>query len=390
MKIVFFTNEYSHSQLPASGGVGSFLKTMAEGMTKLGHEVHVFGFSKRPVNFNDEGITFKFLKKYSKQFPLSEFLRSLSGTLNIKNAERYFLKKERQYLAKQLKTYCVKNDIDIIESFVFNGFTAFWDNSTPLVIRFHGSRGFWHHYLGAKKEVHKIFMEQLALENTPYTVAVSAFSAQAVKDIYNIKIDKIIPNGIDAKLFSPNLNLSEMEQSVFYFGTLSEAKGVDTLCQVFNTLIEAFPKATLHLIGRGSEFLDHLKQHVLSKKALQNMSYHGPKQLEELPDLLNQASVLVFPSRNETFGLIVTESMALGKPVIASNIPAFKEIITTNENGFIAESQEDYIKYISRMFTDSEEKKRISKNAREQVLDSFTKDIMIQKSIAYYQNILNT
>jgi len=229
MKIVFFTNEYSHSKLPASGGVGSFLKTMAEAFTKQGHEIHVFGFYKKPTAFHDNGITFKFFKKYSKQFPFSEFLRSISGKLNIKNAELHFLKKERQYLAKQLKIYSAENNIDIIESFVFNGFTAYWDNSIPLVIRFHGSRGFWHYYLGAKKEEHKIYMEQLALQNTPYTVAVSEFSAQAVKEIYNVNIDTVIHNGIDSNLFSPNPKVNEIEQSVFYFGTISKAKGVDIL-----------------------------------------------------------------------------------------------------------------------------------------------------------------
>ncbi|MEH6536570.1 MAG: glycosyltransferase family 4 protein [Psychroserpens sp.] len=389
MKIVFFTNEYSHPKLPSSGGVGSFLKTMATTMIKEGHEVHVYGFSKQSIDFKDEQITFKFFKKYSKQFPFSEFLRSLNGKLNIKNTERYFLKKERQYLAKQLKRYCVKNNIDIIESFVFNGFTAYWDNSIPLVIRFHGSRGFWHHYLGAKKEEHKIYMEQLALENTAHTVAVSKFSANAVKEIYNVDIDKVIHNGIDANLFSPNLQVSEIEQSIFYFGTLSKAKGVCILCEVFNTIVENHPKATLHLIGRGVDFLEHVKSTILSEKAKINMTYYGVKQMHELPDLLSQATVCVFPSLNENFSLAIEEAMALQKPVIASNIPAFKEIITTNENGFIAESQEDYSKYISLIFTNTEEKKRISKNAREHILNLFTKDIMVQKSMAYYKNILN-
>lgn len=389
MKIVFFTNEYSHPNLPSSGGVGSFLKTMAETMTKLGHDVHIYGFAKHSLTFEDQGIRFEFFKTYKKQFPVSELIRSISVKLGNKNTELNFLKKERQFLAKQLKTYCEKHQIDLIESFVFNGFTAYWDNSTPLVIRFHGSRGFWHYYLGAKKEAHKILMEQKALETTPYTVAVSQFSADAVQKIYNISIDKIIYNGIDAHLFSPNKDIEEIEHSIFYFGTLSKAKGVDMLCEVFNTVVEQHPNASLHLLGRGKDYLEHLSTSVLSANAQKNIHYYGAKQLHELPQLLGQATVCVFPSLNETFGLIVAEAMALEKPVIASNIPSFNEIITHGDTGFIANSIEDYMQYIDLMFINSEEKKRISINARARILSTFTKDKMVESSIRYYQEILD-
>jgi len=232
MRILFFTNEYSHSKLPASGGVGSFLKIMSEEFTKRGHKVHVYGFSKRAIEFKDEGITFKFFKKYAKQFPIQELIRSFGSKLNIQNVDIKFLKNERLYYTKKIKTYCRKNNIDIIESFVFNGFTAYWDNSTPLVLRFHGSRGFWHYYLGAKKDVHKIAMEQKALESTQHLVAVSKFSAEAVKNIYDIEIDKVIYNGIDSSLFAPDSAIKTIKKSIFYFGTLSKQK-VSIHCVTF-------------------------------------------------------------------------------------------------------------------------------------------------------------
>ena len=119
MKIVFFTNEYAHPRLPASGGVGSFLKVMSEELVKRGHDIHIYGFSKRSIEFKDGGIHFSFFKKYAKQFRFREFIRSTSSKMNIKGAELSFLKQERQFLAKQLKTYCNTHKIDIIESFVF-------------------------------------------------------------------------------------------------------------------------------------------------------------------------------------------------------------------------------------------------------------------------------
>ena len=51
MKILFFTNEYSHKKLPDCGGVGTFLKVLAEALVKKGHHVYIFGFSRKKIQF---------------------------------------------------------------------------------------------------------------------------------------------------------------------------------------------------------------------------------------------------------------------------------------------------------------------------------------------------
>lgn len=389
MKILFFTNEYSHPKLPNSGGVGTFLKIMSESLSKQGHDIYVYGFSKKPIEFNDSGIHFKFIKKYSKKFRIREFSRSLASKLGYKNANLNFLIKERKYYAKKLKAFCKTNKIDIIESFVFNGYTAFWDNSTPLVLRFHGSRGFWHYYLGAKKDEFKIKMEQIALEKAKYIVAVSKFSSDAVKNIYNTKVNAIIYNGIDSIFFAPNKTEFKIKKkSIFYFGTLSKAKGVDTLCKVFNTISEKFPDATLNLIGRGDNFWEHLSKEILTQNALSKTYYHGPKNPKELTELLQEANVCVFPSLNENFSLAIEEAMSLEKIVIASDIPAFKEIINHGENGLIAQKKEDYIEHLSNIFKSPENYNSIAKKAREDIIEFYTKEKMVEKSYLLYQNIL--
>ena len=389
MKILFFTNEYSHEKLPPTGGAGSSIKILGQELSHQGHEVHVYGFSKKKHVFKDGKIKISFFKKYSKSFPFSEAIRSLSSRFGIKAAELFFIEKERKYLAKKLKQYVLKNKIDIIESFVFNGYTAFWDNRVPLVVRFHGSRGFWHYYLNKEKEEFKILMEQKALESTPFTVAISKFSARAVKSIYNIEVDRVIYNGIDHELFSPRKNVQEIPQSIFYFGTLSSAKGVDRLCRIFNEVIERYPEASLHIIGKGKNYWEQTCKKVLSEKALTASLYYGPKNSADLPEIIQQATLFVFTSQNENFGLVFAEAMALEKPIIAPNIEAAQEIVDHNENGFLATTTEDYLKFISLLFEDHELRIRISKEARIKIEENFTKEVMMNKSVAYYEDILS-
>ncbi|MDH7911181.1 glycosyltransferase family 4 protein [Winogradskyella sp. SYSU M77433] len=390
MKILFFTNEYSHTKLPNSGGVGSFLKIMSESLSKQGHDIFVYGFSKKPIEFKDKGIHFKFIKKYSKQFRFNEFIRSSASKLGHKKANLNFLIKERKYYAKKLKTHCRKNNIDIIESFVFNGYTAYWDNSTPLVLRFHGSRGFWHYYLGAEKDEFKIEMEQIALKKTKHLIAVSKFSADAVKKIYNINIQNVIYNGIDSSFFAPDeKKFDTKKQSIFYFGTISKAKGVDILCDVFNSISLNFPDATLHLIGRGQNYWEHLSKEVLTSNALKKTTYYGPKNPRELTSLLQEANICVFPSLNENFSLAIEEAMSLKKIVIASDIPAFKEIINHGENGLIAHHKKDYITLISYIFKSPESYSPIAVKAREDILENYTKEKMVAQTLTLYKSILS-
>lgn len=388
MKILFFTNEYSHEKLPNPGGVGTFLKVLAEALVERGHQIYVFGFSRKNIQFSEHNIHFHFIKKYSKVHILPEFIRSIGSKLKNDMLQLYVLKKERKYLAKKLKQHAAKNKIDVIESFAFGGYTACFDNSTPLVLRFHGSRGFWHYYLGQKKEPLKILMEENALKSASKIVAVSEFSAEAIQNIYSVDTHKVIYNGIDTKVFSPDPSVETIGQSIFYFGTLSDAKGVDTLAKVFNEVLKLYPKASLHLIGKGNSYWNYLCEHVLSSDAKKQTTYYGAKQLYELPKLLCKANLICLPTNGETFGLAFVESMALEKLVIASNIPMTKEIIEHQKNGFIANNETEFITYISYAFDNPEEAHKIAVNARKHVVTHFSKERMVSETLNLYNELI--
>ena len=390
MRILFFTNEYAHKDLTPAGGVGTFFKIMTSELTKRGHTVFIYGFSKKNFKIEDDEATIIFFKKYFKQYPLAELSRSVSSKLGLKKTSRYFVEKERKYLAKKLRNYAKTQDIDVIQSFTFSGFTAFWQNTIPLVTRFHGSRGFWENYLGDSGNFLKIEMEKKALEATPYTVANSYFSADFIKEYYRVSVDTVIQNGINTKLFKPNNSVKTIEKSIFYFGTLSKAKGVDRLAQVFNAIVEKHPTATLHLIGKNESYFNFLKNDVFTEKATNNTTYYGPVVLEKIPAKLSQASVIAVPSRGETFGFTIVEAMAMEKPTIVFNIPVSKEIITHKEDGLIANNKEEFITHIDQVFTNPQDYNSLKLNARKKVLANFTQELMVEKSIKYYEHILGS
>ncbi|NRR91857.1 glycosyltransferase family 4 protein [Winogradskyella undariae] len=388
MRILFFTNEYSHPKLPPNGGVGTFFKTVSHELIANGHEVYIYGFSKKKHNINDNGIKIKFFKQYFKANPLAELIRSLSSRLGFPQITEYWLAKERKYLAKKLKFYALKNNIDIIQSFTFNGYTAYWDNSIPLVTRFHGSRGFWHHYLNKGKEELKITMEKKALLATPYIVANSHFSKEFIKNYYDVDVDIVIPNGVNTTIFSPDATVKKIPKSIFYIGTLSEAKGVKDLVEVFNSVIIDEPKAKLHLIGRGEKYWEFLKTEVFSEQALKNTTYFNHISFSKIPKKISEASIIAVPSKGETFGFTIVEAMALEKVTIVSNIPVAAEIINDGIDGFIAKNNEDFKNLILKVFKNPEDYRTLEKQARKKVLTHFTQDKMTSDTLAYYKKII--
>ena len=231
-------------------------------------------------------------------------------------------------------------------------------------------------------------MEQKALENASKIVAISEFSAEAIQKMYSIDSDKVIYNGIDTNMFSPDSSIETIDQSIFYFGTLSDAKGVHTLAEIFNEVVKLYPKASLHIIGKGNAYWNYLCESVFSEDAQKQATYYGTKQLYELPKSLSKANLICLPTKGETFGLAFVEAMALEKLVIANNIPVTKEIIDHQKNGFIANNASDFLKYISYAFDNPEEMHKIAINARKHITTNFSQEKMVKETLNLYNALI--
>ena len=101
---------------------------------------------------------------------------------------------------------------------------------------------------------------------------------------------------------------------------------------------------------------------ILTENALKQTRYYGMIPNEEVESFLKMAHVVLFPSFGENFSVALLEVMGLGKLVVTSNIPSFREIIHHNENGFIAKNEEDYVTLISSIFNNEFDIKYVAKN----------------------------
>ncbi|MFD0962615.1 glycosyltransferase family 4 protein [Pseudofulvibacter geojedonensis] len=384
MNILLFTSEYNHPKLKASGGAGTFFKILAKELVKKGHKVYVFGFGKEAISFSDEGVFVSFNKNIKSNL----LLKIAKRTLPV--AKYNYLKGDfdRFLWAKQLKRFIKGKKIDIIETWDYRANFLYLDKiELPVIIRCHGSANVLKKYFGISLFDDAILkLEQKAFKRFHNIIAVSQYSRKINNEVFNKNNIKVIYNGINTDFFCPNTQISKIEQSIFYFGTLADNKGLKELVFIFNELIKTTPKASLHLIGKGQKYFDNLKS-LFSKEALLRTTYYGVVDRALLPEILNKAHVFVFPTKGENFPFSFLEAMAMQKPVIVSNIEVSKEIISNNENGYIASSKEDFVKLINIIFKNNTD--QVALRARKTIVDKFSVSQMVDNTLNFYNKIID-
>lgn len=396
MNIALLTTEYAHKKTPVFGGIGTFLTNLAKGLERNGHNVYVLVITgKKNFSFKDGNIVVKVRKNFFRKDKLTELVRSLT-----KNRPRYYqlyekvYLKERKYIAAELKKYIKDKDIDIIETQDYGGISLFLGEETPVVIRCHGTHKVLTKEFGYD-EYNQFSVIMNDIENTTisnkenHILGVSMYSSSLIRKYFERQEEvPYIYNGVDLEKFEPVRDKGYIKNSIFYFGTLSEKKGVKFLCEVFNEFKKNNPEATLHLIGRGENYFSYLEENVIDPKYIKDVTYYGAVENSKLSQYVKDANVVVFPTQGENFPFAFLEAMALEKVIIANDIAPAHEIISEGENGFIARTKQEFIEKIEEVFKNEELKKVIEKNARKTIKEKFTSDLMVENTENYYKKII--
>ncbi len=152
---------------------------------------------------------------------------------------------------------------------------------------------------------------------------------------------KVIPLGIETQLFKPLLTKTN-QKKLLYVGRISRLKQIEKTIEAVCFLVNSNTNAYLNIIGPISDqvYFSELKALVVTYKLQDKVKFMGSLKQQELIPFYQQASLLLLPSKHESFGMVITESMSCGTPVIAlkgSGGP--DEIIVNNVNGYLCTPQ---------------------------------------------------
>lgn len=392
MHVLILTREYKHDLLPSCGGTGSFYTMLSRELVKKGHSVYVFGIAKTNIEFKDEGVHIKFEKNLFKKNYFFNLIRSISGKFKYLQKLNFKIHRlEKKAITNKLYNYIEQNNlsIDIIETHDFEGLSLYLDNSIPYVVRCHGSYSILGTYFGYKFDIGRIQCEKEAFKKAKNIIAISEFSIKANTELFGVNKFKLIYNGIDTDTFILKKKSKIIQKSIFFFGNTSIEKGADVAIQAFVALIKTEPDASLHFLGKEGKYTNEIVKIINKKKIEEKVFFYGIKNTKEAIEIISKAAVVIFPSKGETFGLALCETMSLSKPVVTSNIESFREIIENGENGYIANNIDDYVSCISNLFENEEKSETIGLQARNTIIEKFSFEKTIQNSLDYYTKVMD-
>lgn len=150
---------------------------------------------------------------------------------------------------------------------------------------------------------------------------------------------RIIPNGIDVQHFSPDVapidELCDGKLNVLFVGRMEKRKGIGYLLGAYQQVKQKFPDSRLILVGPGVR-LRHKYEKYVADNGLKDVLFIGAVEYKELPRYYQTADVFCAPATGqESFGVVLLEAMALGKAVVASNIPGYASVLTHGEEGVL-------------------------------------------------------
>lgn len=203
----------------------------------------------------------------------------------------------------------------------------------PFVVTEHSSsfsRG-----LISKKQ---IFNAQVAVDNSTACIAVSNDFKHLLNKLFTTNKWRYIPNIVNQDFLNESLQPKTQKHSVFRFINicfLNSNKKVDVLINAFSIAHKAIANIELEIGGNGPE-LDNLKTLVNDLNLQQRVKFHGRLSREDVLKKVSEADSFVLSSEYETFGVVLVEALALGKPVIATKCGGPKSIVTP-EVGYLVE-----------------------------------------------------
>jgi glycosyltransferase involved in cell wall biosynthesis len=203
-----------------------------------------------------------------------------------------------------------------------------------------------------------------ASKKSDLTITIAEYIKQIIKERWKLSNVKVIPNGINLKEFKYTIKKEEEFQfRMLYVGRLSNQKGVSKLIESIFLLKNK--NIILDIVGDGEEEF-RLKKLVLSKN-IKNVIFHGRKSGKELLSFYNSANVFLLASDFEGQSLVLLEAMAIGIPIVASDVPGTHELIQNVGILVNPPTPEAFAEAIEKLIRNPKLRERLAKNGLKEV-----------------------
>ena len=301
------------------GGVCVHISCLEQQFTRMGHDVKVIAPASKAVSgFGDRFIPIG----RPRPIPTSGSIARLTLSLRLSSRIKEVLEREKFdiiHLHEPLMPMLCTSVLRL--------------SKTATVGTFHATNGRPGYNLG--QPFSKFFLKRW-FRKLDGKIAVSQpareFAHGHFPGYYNI-----IPNGVDLEHFSPDVapieEFRDGKLNILFVGRMEKRKGLNYLLDAFGWVKKELPNSRLIAVGPGSRLRRKYEKKV-AKRGLKDVVFVGFASYQELPRYYQTADIFCAPATGaESFGIVLLEAMALGKPIVASNIEGYAGVISDGVDG---------------------------------------------------------
>ncbi len=358
------------------GGVTNHISALERHFTRMGHEVKVIAPASRAVStFGDRFIPI------GKPRPIPASGSIIRITISLR-------------LASTIKAVLSQENFDIIHlheplmPMLCSAVLRF--SNAPNIGTFHACDGRPGYSFG--RPITTIMINR-RLHKLDGRIAVSKpamdYASKYISGYYNI-----IPNGIDLEHFSPDVapieEFCDGKQNILFVGRLERRKGLKYLIKAYQRVKQEIPNSRLIVVGPGTRPRKKYEKWAL-RNALEDIVFVGYASYAELPRYYKTADVFCAPATSrESFGIVLLEAMAVGKPIVATNIDGYASVVTHGEDGLLVPPKDSRALARALVSVMSNETLRQQMGARGRLkAGEYSWEHVAQRVFDYYVRVLN-
>jgi alpha-1,6-mannosyltransferase len=221
------------------------------------------------------------------------------------------------------------------------------------------AKTFLHGFPGLRKIVKKL--NDKLIKNVDFVIATTFFAAQEFEEYQREKI-KLVPLGVDSKMFTPEKRTRKYDPhliSLTLCSRLSKEKNPEKVFKIVKQMNASKTRVNLTVIGSGP-----MKKNLQKKYkdfSIKFLDYVSDK--NQISNVLANSDVLLAPGPYETFCLTALEAQASGTPVVGSEKSAVKEIISDDSGLVVNDNLTNWISAIEIVSSNSKYRESSRQNA---------------------------
>ena len=379
MNILMMTNTF----IPHVGGVARSVQSFTDGYRQCGHRVMVVAPEYENMPENEVDVV------------------RIPAIPHFKGSDFSVLLPIPGFLTKAIEKF--KPDIVHTHHPFLIGGTALrvaHFHELPLVFTHHTMYEQYTHYVSGNSKSIKRFAIDLSTRYANLCDQIFTPSESIASILLNRGVEtpiSVVPTGVNFKRFAGGsgtgfrmaMSIPEDAFVVGHVGRLAPEKNLQFWTAAVTRFLKAKSRAHCLVIGKGPS--KKAIQDIFFRERLQGrLHFTGSLDYPLLASAYKAMDVFAFASKSETQGMVLTEAMAAGVPVVALDAPGAREVVTDQFNGRLLdlESVEEFASALEWIAAFAPKKRHKLRQGAVQTAQLFTIDRSVKKALACYESLL--